>query len=464
MPPQSRRRPPARWPMFALLGILLAVVVIGIVRRDDGDETADPDEPPATTTTTSVPTSEVPGDPDLPDEQVAAYRILYRVEGFGSAGSIVDTEERWVRRPFDSRVETRAGEVPGMPGRPTFSQVAVFGVLESAGSDQGGVGVLTVGPNAAPGEARLVDLSTMEENGLAEFRHEGREIAGRDCQVWRLGGPIDVGRTDAPTETDHADVCVDEAGLVLQETWVVDGTTLRRRTAQEVDLSPDLDDDRFEIGGEPTAPRDGGGGFGQVTDESRAPGVTSWELPDPPDGFEHEGRYAFSPPNVEDDTSPVPLPRVGVILDVYLDGPDLLVVENGGVSSGDQAFGTAQGSISVDLGDLGEGELLVGLWENAVRIDLGEGRFVRVRGTLTVDDLLAVARALEPVDGTGAEVVPIVPPEPEPDVPLIMDITRCTTVDGELVCETIEADPVEHEHDDGETHSHGAGGEPHRHE
>src|SRR5207247_7133823 len=64
-------------------------------------------------------------------------------------------------------------------------------------------------------------------------RREQREVAGRRCQVYRSKDTA-AGATLAPA-TDptrqHADTCIDEAGVVLEEVVVTDGHQSRRRLA-----------------------------------------------------------------------------------------------------------------------------------------------------------------------------------------------------------------------------------------
>ena len=385
----------------------LAVVLVGGgVGAAVLDTGADGEDPPPSerptdgrevvSSTTTVPSREVDGSFEPIGRPPVAYALTYRVEGFAVDGAIIDIEERAVRLPWASRVSSAAAEEPGST---TFLQIADLGVLQT-----GTAASLASEPAIAPGSAHVTPEVAED---VLEWRHEVRTILERDCQVVRAAGPIDVAEVAAPEEgaSDWADLCVDGDGLVLQEEWVIGGDVFRRRTATALEV------------GDGSIPRDAfvataerpegvpGGSFVELTSDSRAPGVRHWELASPPDGFRHVGRYGFSPPRADDDQSVMQIPRVAVIVDVYEDGDGgAVVVANGGTADQSSLFevGGEDADDVVDLGELGEGEVLVGLRQREVRTAFERGRFLRVYGTLEVDELIQLARTLVPNDEPGA--------------------------------------------------------------
>ena len=342
-----------------------------------------------------APSREVDGPVEPVGRPPSSYEITYEVEGYADSGVVVDVERRVIRLPYESRVESAGAE---SPDEVTFLQIAGFGVLQSSTEAS-----LASEPIIAPGSAHVLPAVVAE---LLEWRHEVRTILDRDCQVVRAGGPMDVSELEPPTAEDWADLCVDEDGIVLQEEWAVGGEVFRRRTATALDLSPDIDDADLS----PTAEiPEGvpGGTFVEVTRDSRAPEATHWELDSAPEGFTLVGRYGFSPPRTDDGLSQFEIPRVAMILDVYEDGDGgAVVVVNGGTADRSDLFVTGDGPETADLGPLGMADVLRGLRQSEVRVGLDGGRFVRVYGSLPAEDLLALARSLQPNDEPG-QVTPV---------------------------------------------------------
>jgi hypothetical protein len=345
----------------------------------------------------------LPDGPDLVVERVpSSWRITYLVTtGAGSAASVV-TEVVEVRRPFESRVETHLGDTAS--GEPASVQVSSFGRLRLAGAGgEPSVVAQPVGPPA--GDLRIDRLlpDAAEEALLA--RREHREVAGRRCQVLRSDGPLGSGPLTPVGAASYADTCVDEAGLVLEEAVVVDGERIVHRIAVEVDEEADLPDGRFETG-EPTAPpNQGGGSVLRMVAGSRPPG-TFWVLDpaDVPRGFEACGRFSVVPPQPESFSDPSRESSiVASTTDVWVSGPDLLLVDQGATLGGGAPFAIGERG-RIDLGDLGTGEVLLDAGGNEVRVVLEAGGFVVVKGTLPVDRLVSVAKSLRAEPGGELEV------------------------------------------------------------
>lgn len=330
------------------------------------------------------------GPVDVASRVLDAYRIVYRVEDAPSGA--VSTERIVVRRPFESRMEVRSGPPPGV--EELNVQVSTFARL--------GLGptVLQTPPDIGSGDRRPdASLEHALGEGFAEER-ERRSVAGRVCRVVRAAIHSTSGRFTPlrPDVTSWNDVCIDEAGLILEDVNVQDGRIVGRRIAVEVEEEPSLSDDLFEIG-EPSLPAGEGGGSVLEVSPSSRPAGTFWELGEPPSGFVLRGRYAVVPPQAGFQD---PLARRSIVAgatDVWTDGRDVIVVEQGATLEAADPFGDVPGAQRVELGDLGEGEVLLAWRAPEVRVALGGGRFVRLYGSVGPDVLISVARDLREVEG-----------------------------------------------------------------
>lgn len=330
------------------------------------------------------------------------WRITYRVTTGTDDGTSTVMEVVSVRRPFESRLETHVGD--DATGDAQSVRVSALGRLRlaTAGSQPS----VVAHPIAVAADDLRIDplLPVAVDEALLE-RRERREVAGRVCQVFRSDGPLGSGPLTPIGTAGHTDTCVDDAGLALEEEVVVDGDRIVHRIAVEVDVEPDLADDAF-VAGDPTAPPDqGGGSVLRMRPGSRPPG-TFWELDADalPAGFEPCGRFSVVPPQTEGFTDPAKESSiVASTTDVWVRGGDLLVVDQGATLGGGAPFVPGDAD-KVDLGDLGQGEVLLTASGNEVRVVLATGGFLTVTGTLPVDELVEVARGLHEQPGGELEV------------------------------------------------------------
>ena len=357
-----------------LLSTLAVVVVAGVV---SDREAALPD---------AVRVEEVP----------SAYRIVYEVRA--AAGperpDTMTTEVLQVARPFRSLVTTLDGDrlVSGrVSGLTTLFQHTDGRWIE-----------LRVPPAMAASDLRLDRvLDDLVVAGEVERVDEVRRIAGRACQVHRLGGPVDGGTLTPLDDVDGevAEVCVDEAGLVLAEEWRQDGDLLRRRVAVDVDLDPDFDDDTFTVeDAEPVAAAEGGGAATRVDDDEPF-GDRTFSPAEVPPGFDHVGRWSVVRPRIETQVDPLAPPtegRIAGIATVWVRGVDALVVEQGGISGGGAPFRPHPRGRRVDVADLGAGEVITDGRGTEIRVVGDDGSFVRVWSTLPRDEVVELARSLRP--------------------------------------------------------------------
>jgi hypothetical protein len=349
----------------------------------------------STASTTSTSTAAASGPRLRIVRTPASWHVEYRLE----EGGKVSTDKVWVRRPFDSVLETWDGAPPG-----TALQVSQVATLARRSSGQV---TLEVPPGVPASDVRLQPVldDALAHGVLVPL---GRKtVAGRACQVYRSGQLLSAPVLRKPTAADHGESCVDEAGLVLEEVLTADGKRLSRRVAVSVEEDPaaGVGDDRFPVRERTVDVRQGGGRVRRLVPDSRPPGEF-FSLDAPPDGFTHEGRYSVVPPQPEnfsdDDPSGAGKRRAGVV-DVWVRGVDVLVVDQGGTLGGYPPYAPDDAAPTVDLGPtLGHGEVVLSALEPAVRTILPGGRYVRVAGTLPPAELAAVARRL--TSGPGGEL------------------------------------------------------------
>lgn len=354
----------------------------------------------------SLPTT-FPPPPDV-------LEVVYRVERV--ATGVVDTERRLVRAPFEVRIETHRAEPDeaDLDADPTLLDIAVLGGAETGPAGQDRL-LVVVPPTPALRGAHLgTDLAAAEEAGLLEPLGFGRQVAGRACTELRTGAPLDGGLLRAPTDDDRADVCVDDAGIVLREEVSSGGQVVERRTALSVDPDPDLDgaelDEAFAPLGHRIPEADGGGRVRLVTPDSRPPDVAHYELAAPPAGTELLGRFGVLTDTVPGPNAAGSVGAVISMVDVHAGGGEVVVVENGAAVVGGPVLG--RGDVPVPLPFAPDATAVFLTTGVELRAPLASGRFVRVTSTLPLADTVALARSMRVVEGPGR----VVPADDEPDV------------------------------------------------
>jgi hypothetical protein len=317
-----------------------------------------------------------------------AYHVVYRV----TTGSVVSTEELWVHRPFEAEDVVFGG--PSAKGEPVSSIVDRLGrQLVRAG---GAPGVFEPAPAPTRFDVRLDAVAGAAIEARALVPRGSQVVAGRRCQVYRSARSlVSTTLAGSPTGADHVDTCVDALGLVLAERRVVHGKVAQERRATAVRAGPEAGDHSYRTSGTRVPLRQGGGAVVTISDTSRPPGLTFWEPAQAPAGFSHLGRFAVVPPQPPMDPAQSSRALVTSVDDVFVRGADVVVVEQGQTLGG-AAFQPPTGGRAVDLGRLGQGQVLLSATAPSVTALLGNGTFVRVSGTLPPQDLTAVARSLEP--------------------------------------------------------------------
>ena len=324
------------------------------------------------------------------------YRITYEVDQAGGPDQprSVTTEVLEVDRPFRSLVATRAGKPPG--GALVAGRISDLNrLLQFDGTSWR---ELAIAPAMAASDLRL-DGVLDERVAAGDIERRGvRRVAGRPCQEYRMGGPPAGGSIPAlgSKRGEHADVCVDRDGLVLDERWVADGDVLRRRTAVDVATGVHFPKETFTAeGATKVAATDGGGAAARVADDFTF-GDRTWQLRAAPEGFHAAGRWSVVWPRLDTAVDPMgsdTAGRVAGLATVWVRGPDVIVIEQGGTHDGSTPFPSVEGAKAAPLGTL-DGEAFTDARGTEVRATADDGSFVRVWSTLPRARVLALARDL----------------------------------------------------------------------
>lgn len=332
-----------------------------------------------------------------------AWHIVYRLEEHAGSKITVSTDKVWVRRPFESRLETWSGAPPGK------SRVSIqVGSFARRGTQSTGAErlVLRLPPSAPPSDVRVLPiLDVAQDEGVME-RREVREVLDRACQVFRSGSLLSAPSITEATKESYADTCIDASGLVLEETLVDEGEVVSRRLAVHVDESPDLDEISFAMAeGEPVPVEKGGGLVQPLTLDSRPPG-DFFELPAAPDGFEHRGRFSVIPPQPDNFSDPLREGFIfGGVTDVYERDNDFVIIDQWATLRGQDPPAPPPALSRIEVEGLGSGALALSGHGSELRFDLPGGRFVRLSGSVEPDELTHLARELVVVQG--GELVPL---------------------------------------------------------
>lgn len=331
-----------------------------------------------------------------------SYEIVYRAVETATDDPVTTTEHIRVKRPFLARVEIRRGPPPGREA--TSQRLTRLGVLGTIGNE-GKWTLFAVPPSVAGSDLRPSRvLEDAVDRGMLRVG-ERRRVLERECQMYRAGGVASGGNLVPydPDGEEYADVCIDAAGLVLEEIWVDKGERLTRKVATSVQEGVELADGLFAPSDATPVPFEDGGGLVQEVDPSTTPqSTTFWVLDEPPAEFEHQGRYSVVPARLDpfrQEIDPSDDPRgTASIADVWVRGADVLVVDQGFVTSPGGEIEEHPHAEEVDLAELGTGEAFLDLRSSEVRAQPEGGGFVRVYGTLSLDDLVDLARSLRPVE------------------------------------------------------------------
>lgn len=163
-----------------------------------------------------------------------AYRVEYDTT---FPGAVHNDEVDTVERPFRSLHLVSRGGQP-VSGQLTNEQGLYFY------NPPGGWSLLTPGLQRAANDPQpVVAMQAALRAGLASVR--GHEVVvGHRCTLVRTGGGLGE-VLKRPTASNHADVCVDSSGVILDYRLVVDGKLGEQMRASHFDGNPVIGSDTF---------------------------------------------------------------------------------------------------------------------------------------------------------------------------------------------------------------------------
>lgn len=433
----SDGRTPSSGCITVALGALAVLVglpfLISALGSDDDDN--DDGSAPAPNSTEAPPEDDA--EPADVQTRFDDYTITYRVELFAGDDTIA-TETRTYRAPFQSEIVVTPGE-PDTGAEPSERTTQVMGGTETETPSQVPV-LLTLVPGAPRRAAHFGgDLDAAIDHGLIKPLGRRMTVASTDCDLYRTRSPLDTSVLEPPSADDHTDLCITSDGLVLREETHVAGTMVRRATATHVERAP-VPADTFTLGGHRIPDAVGGGRVRQLLPDSTAPDVDHLLPARLPDGFEPMGRYVYVSDRPDTPSPEMAVERIATLVDVFVADGRVIVVENG---HSETSQVPDSGGVEVDVPGATAARAFVRTNHNEVLVAFAEGRFVRLSGTVTFDELVDLARTLATADGSGD----IVPASDE------LDVT------GRPAPEDIEA----HEHDEPPAGEHSHDGETHTH-
>lgn len=176
-----------------------------------------------------------PGPSKLPPlVPLHAYRVGYDTT---FTGGVHNDEVTTVERPFNSLHLVSRGGQP-VSGQLTNDQGLYFY------NPPGGWSLLTPGLQRAANDPQTVQaLQAALQEGLASVR--GHEVVvGRPCTLVRTGAGLGE-VLKQPTASNHADVCVDPTGVILDYRLVVDGKLGQQMRASHFDANPVIGPNTF---------------------------------------------------------------------------------------------------------------------------------------------------------------------------------------------------------------------------
>jgi hypothetical protein len=312
------------------------------------------------------------------------YRIVYRVT---TPDSLAE-EEHVVHRPLLAHIVNRDAD-----GNVTAERWSDLGrlVTRSQGADAVRIdtAVATSASDLRPD--RFADA-------LVEAKKAGRKdgserVGGRACRT--LTQTDEVPNTAGESLPVTIDRCIDAIGLVLQERWTTQaGDVVLTKRARVLELGDDVPDIDIPDAA-PLADEQGNGAVRKIDDDEPPPFREAFAL-DVPDDFTFVGRYAVAPARFGTGVSGEVIPATDVALytDVWRRGPDLLLLDQGATRGEAAPFDPNIRVGTVDLGPLGQAELAVDLRTSEVRLTRPDSGFVRVSGTIPLDELLTLALSL----------------------------------------------------------------------
>jgi hypothetical protein len=315
-----------------------------------------------------------------------AYLVLYK----NDINGVPQWEVLSVRRPFDgSDLTYRTSTRPGPDARADAGTLSTrTGLFTENASGVHRVSGRQPGPPSGD-QWVSVEMPEAISRGLAQDQHSLRRVAGRQCALYRVADPPSGPLHPLDAAVGHDDLCISREGLVLSETWTYRGSVVEQRTA--VCVSTD--------GSWPASlPRPGStsdagpaGPAGAIVRADPRPDTFIASPPTPAGYRDAGGPVSFRLP----DPKHPALTVASTVVWAFDDGARVITVEAGAQRGGRLPWSpTDTTTKTVRLAGLGEATTALRSDGPEVRIDLGRGRWVRVRGTITLPSLVAFAGQL----------------------------------------------------------------------
>jgi hypothetical protein len=317
----------------------------------------------------------------------ASYTIVYQVTQNGT--------QQWevvsVQRPFAATDLTYAtSAAPHAGDRPASGNMSTADALYVV--DAKGARLVSARQPGPPSGDQFVgaEVAELTRRGLAADLASSATIAGRACETYRFAGPLTGAIPALGAQSDHDDVCIDADGLELSETWTYKGRVVLQRVAVNVSSSAQPATDTSGPAPPSIAPTSPGPFAATVAPDSQpASFITS---PPQPEGFQPSGPAVdFRFP---DRQNPAQTAAASVVW-TFVNGARVITVEAGREAGGALPWKdgdtVAEGIV---LNGLGPAMTAVRSDGFELRIDLGGGQWVRVHGTVPLDQLVAFGHRL----------------------------------------------------------------------
>ena len=325
-----------------------------------------------------------------PDRPVA-YHVVYR-QDFLTAGDTVRWEDLSVHRPFEA-ADLLYTAAPGPGVAPSSGTVSTPDALYDV--KEGGGLVLVGGRQPGPpsgDQDLLTELPDLLSRGLAADEDRSATVAGRSCHVYRLFEPPSGPIKPLAGPGNHDDLCIDGDGLVLGEQWTLNGRLVLTRRALTVALSAPA---MPSVSGAATPPT------GTPTPLAYPTAGTDSFLaaPPAPPGFAPRPTVRFIEPSPQ---TPQAILAESTVWS-FADGAASVTVEAGREPPGQLPWQPGDTvTRSARLAGLGPATSALRSDGAEVRVDVGNGEWVRVHGTVPVSALVGYAGRLRLNPGGGS--------------------------------------------------------------
>jgi len=237
------------------------------------------------------------------------------------------------------------------------------------------------------------EVTELTRRGLVVDLGASATVAGRACETYRFSAPPSGPIAPATRDGDHDDLCLDADGLVLSEVWTYHGKVVLQRTAVNATSSMTT----VAQGAAPAAPPTEGafppGSYAAtITPDAQVRSFIA--TPPPPAGFQPAGPAVDF--RLPDRNARAHAGAVSVVW-TFTDGPRVITVEAGSESRGGLPWRDGDTvTEKVTLTGLGPASTAARSDGFEIRVDLGGGHWVRVRGTVGLDQLVTYGHRLTP--------------------------------------------------------------------